>query len=121
MRLRGVTDGIGALVDQMTQHHAHIETGATDAEVIGRPFAPLILSPGLALPGEVRLEAAAGQHAGEAFKSLAAREGRHKAPAVEFDPVDRCVIPDRDTEPLGTAVVGVHQRFAAAHEKRIGT
>ena len=72
MRLRRIADRIGAGLDHGLEQHALVEARAADQEVVGRPFAALVLAPGLAQPFAVRLEAAGGQHAASGLDALAA-------------------------------------------------
>jgi hypothetical protein len=121
MRLRRVANDIGAGVDHLLEQHALVEPGAADQEIVSGPFAALVAAPGLAHPLAVRLEAAAGQHAAFRFDPLAPDAGGDEAPVPHFDRVDRRGVADLHAQGLGTAVVGVEQRLAAAHEKGIGT
>src|SRR5690606_19405704 len=54
MRLGRIADGVGAGVDHEFQQHAHVEARAADQEIVGRPFAALVLAPRLAQPFAVR-------------------------------------------------------------------
>src|SRR5690606_31479254 len=62
MALRRIPDHVRSLVHHELEKHALIETGATDQEVLCRPLAPLILSPGLAKPFAIGLKAAGGEN-----------------------------------------------------------
>src|SRR5207247_886296 len=50
VRLRRITDGVGASVDHVPQQHALVKARAADQEVVGGPFAAFVLAPGLAQP-----------------------------------------------------------------------
>src|SRR5690606_10456893 len=80
----------------------------------------LVLSPGLALPFKIGLEAPGGEDTGARLKALIAAVGRDEAAAVEFEPVNGRVIADLHTELFGAAEVGVDQGLAPTHEKRVG-
>lgn len=120
MGLRRIADAVGAGIQHEFQQDAHVVAGAPDQEVVGRPFAALVLAPGLAQPFAVGFETARGQHAGPRLDAFIADARRHEAAAVEFQRIDRGVVADLDAERLGAAVIGVHQRLAAAHEEGIG-
>ena len=121
VRLRRVADRVGAGVDHVLEQHALVEARAADQEVVGRPFAALVLAPGLAQPFAVRLEAAGGQHAGSAPRCARRRRRRRRSgrPSSSMR-VDRRVVADLHAQLLGAAVVGIDQRLAAAHEEGVG-
>jgi hypothetical protein len=119
--LRRIADPVGAVViQQVLEQHALVEARAADQEVVGRPFAAFVLPPGLAQPGDVGLEAAGGQHAGACLDALALHPGGQEAAVLDLDAVHRRLVADAHAQPLRTAVVGVDQRLAAAHEESIG-
>ena len=117
-------DGVCALRHQILEQHAHVEAGAANRKVVGRPLTGLVLAPGLTQPFAVGLETTAGHHAGARLDAL--RAGRalnvrgNKAAIVEFEPLDFGLVTHLDAQLFCAAVVGVHQRFAAAHKERIG-
>jgi hypothetical protein len=119
MRLRRIADRVRAGVDH-AQQHALIEARAADQEVVGGPLAALVLAPRFAQPCAVGFEAACRQHAAACLEALRAAARGHEARAVELDRVDRRVVADLHAERFGAAVIGVHERLAAAHEEGVG-
>ncbi|MCY1524454.1 hypothetical protein D9M68_593860 [compost metagenome] len=115
-----VADAVRAGVEHELQKHAHVEARAPDQEVVGRPFAALVLAPGLSQPFTVGLEAPRGQHTGARLDTLAADAGRHEAPAVQLQRIDRGVVADLHAQRLGAAVIGIDQRLASPHEEGVG-
>src|SRR5690606_38318987 len=54
MRLRRVADDIGTGIHHVAQQYALVVTPAANQEVVRRPFAALVLAPGLAQPFAIR-------------------------------------------------------------------
>src|SRR5690606_26194424 len=71
--LRWIADAVRALVQQVAQQDAAVEPRAADQEVLGGPFARLVLPPGLAQPFAIGLEAARGDDAGPRLDALVAQ------------------------------------------------
>src|SRR6185437_3618373 len=82
VRLRRIADDVGAGIHHEFQQHALVEARAADQKIVGRPFAALVLAPGLPQPFAVGLEAAGGQYAGARLDALAGRHARGKEAAV---------------------------------------
>ena len=120
MRLGRVANRISPAVEHVLEKHAHVEARAPDQKVVGGPFAPLVLAPGLALPGNVGFIATASHHTGAGGKTPLAGPGRDKSWAVPFQSVHLGVVDDVHAQLFGTAEIGVDQGLAPAHEKRIG-
>jgi len=120
MRLRRIADGVCARIDHELQQHAAIEARTADQEVVGRPFATFVLSPGLSQPFAVRFEATGSEHTRTCLEALRAAARRNEPTAIQFDGVDRRFIADAHAKLFCAAVVGVDQRFAAAHEEGVG-
>ena len=120
MALHRITHLVGAGIEQLPQHHAGVEAGAADQEVVGGPFAALVLSPCLPKPLQVGFEAAGGDDAGAGFDSPAGGMGGAKDAVHDLEPRDRGVVADLHAERFGAAVVGIEQRLAAAQEEGVG-
>ena len=120
MRLRDIADHVGAGIHHEFEQHAHIETRAANQKIVGGPFSGLVLPPGFAQPFTIGFEAAGGHHAGAGLDAFGADARGDETAVIEFDGVHRRVIANLYAEFFGAAVIGIHQRLAAAHEKGIG-
>src|SRR5690606_3873205 len=120
VRVCRIAVGRGARFKQEFKLHAHVVTGAAYQEIVGGPFAGLVLAPCLAQPFAVRFEAAAGHHTGARFDALVADAGRDESTSVQFQGIDRSVVTYLHAQVFSAAVVGIDQCLAAAHEKRVG-
>ena len=109
-----VTDRIGPKRYQVLEQHAGVVPGATDQEVVGRPFTQRVLAPGLTQPLAVGLEATGCEHAAARGDAFAAAKSCDKTLARQLDAVNRAVVAHLHAQALGTAVIGVDQRLAAA-------
>ncbi|MNP25869.1 hypothetical protein D3C76_1186950 [compost metagenome] len=88
------------------------------------------MTPGFAEPFAVGFESASGQNAGLGLDTLGGKTltidltftdvRRDELSTLQLNVSDLCVVADLDAQLLGAAEVGINQRFAAAHEKRIG-
>jgi len=121
VRLGRVADAVGPGVDHELEQVSTVEARATDQEIICRPFTALVLPPCLAQPFAVGLETAGSQNTCARFEASAAAACGDEPAALQLDRVHRRLVQDLHAECLGAAVVGVHERFAATHEKGIGT
>ena len=121
MGLGGVANAISTLGQQLLEQDALVKARSTNQKVVRRPFAAVVLSPGFAQPFTVGLKAPRCQHAGFGSDALLPDMGRYKLVTLHLDPVHRRVVANLDPQRLGTAVVGIDQGLATAHEKRIGT
>jgi hypothetical protein len=119
VRLGRIADAVGAGVEHELEQDAGVEAGAANEEVLRRPLAALVRSPGLVEPLAVGLEAAGRQHAGARLDPLGADPGRDEATAGQLEGIDGRVVADANAERLGAAVVGVDERLAAAHEEAL--
>ena len=120
VRLGGVTNGIGALDQQMAQQCALVVARATHQKVVCRPLTTLVLSPSLAQPISVGLKTATGEHAGASGNAFTLAIRGDKLTLLHFNAVHRSLIPHLYAQPFRAAVIGIHQGFAAAHKESIG-
>ena len=120
MGLRGIADNIGPGVDHKLEQHSLVEAGAADEKVIGGPFTAVILPPGLAQPFAVGFKSAGGEDAAFRHNPFLARQRGDKFAVAQLESLHRCVVADLHPHLLRAAVIGIDQRFAAAHKKGVG-
>ena len=132
VRLGWVTNRVRTLVHHVFDECALVVARTSNQEVVRRPFAQSVLSPGLAQPLDVRLKTTRGQHAGFGGDAFAAHRapgfigafvhdvGGDKMAVGNVECFDLGVVLNLNPQVLSAAVVRIDQCFAAAHEECIG-
>src|SRR5262245_20970733 len=117
MALSGIADGLGAAVQHLPKHFSRVVRRPPNDEVVGRR------SPDLFQPLEIRFKSAGRQHdrlrANRFGATIDLRRESLKSAVDDVEGGGFGLIHDAYAQPLGGAVVAVHQRLAATEKEGV--